>query len=95
MQHLARQDTQLFCHAIDEARLEVDSIIQNRVRDTERMDHLLDHMLGFCCDPKMLVEFKRLCRYYYSIDPQATAGHIHAYREMWDTPEDENEGEGV
>ena len=55
-------------------------------RDTQRIGHQLDHMLGFCCDPHMLLAFKRLCRYYYGVDPLATAGYVHAYREMWDTP---------
>ena len=51
-------------------------------------------MLGFCCDPDMLIVFKRLCRYYFTIEPQATAEYIQAYREMWDTP-DESEALGA
>ena len=31
--------------------------------------------------------FKKLCRYYWDIDPIATAGHINAYRDMWDSDE--------
>lgn len=92
MSNIAGQVTAIFSRAIDEARLEVDAIIQGRVRDTLRIEHLLDHMLGFCCDLEMLVEFKRLCRYFYDLDPQATVSYVHAYREMWDTPEDEDEG---
>lgn len=28
--------------------------------------------------------FKALCRHYWTLDPQATAGYVNAYREMWD-----------
>jgi hypothetical protein len=48
-------------------------------------------MLGFCCDPDMLLAFKRLCRYYFTIDPVAAAGHIEAYRQMWDMPDEASE----
>ena len=85
---LAGQITALFHQAIQAASEEVDDFIQSGVRDTRRIEHQLDHMLGFCCDPDMLLVFKRLCRYYYGIDPVATADYVNAYREMWDTPDE-------
>lgn len=95
-QLMGQQLTTLFRQAIHAANVEVNDLIQRGERNTDRIDHQLDHMLGFCCDPDMLLVFKRLCRYYDGIDPVATAEHIHAYREMWDTPDDaENEGEIV
>lgn len=30
------------------------------------------------------VNNKRLCRYYFDIDPEVTVSYVHAYREMWD-----------
>ena len=33
--------------------------------------------------------FKRLCRYYYTLDPAATADYVHSYRGMWDSEGDE------
>lgn len=95
MRQLARQVNQLFHRAVVLANREVDAIIRSGERDTERIDHQLDHMLGFCCDPDMLLVFKRLCRYYYGIDPAATAGYVHAYREMWDRPDEVAAGGGV
>lgn len=92
LHQLAGQMVALFREAVPLANAEVDAIIQSGERNTHRIDHQLDHMLGFCCDPDMLLTFKRLCRYYYGINPVATAGFIHAYREMWDTP-DESENE--
>jgi len=93
---IGQQLTALFHQAIHAANVEVDDLIQRGERDTNCIDHQLDHMLGFCCDPDMLLVFKRLCRYYVDIDPVATAEHINAYREMWDTPDEaENEGGAV
>jgi hypothetical protein len=87
LHQLAGQMVALFRQTVPLANAEVDAIIQSGERDTDRIEHQLDHMLGFCCDPDMLLVFKRLCRYYFYIDPVATAGYVHAYREMWDTPD--------
>ena len=94
-QSVSLQLTALFRQAIQLANAEVDAIIQNGERSAARIDHQLDHMLGFCCDPDMLLAFKRLCRYYFTIDPVATAGHINAYREIWDRPDETLGGDGV
>lgn len=95
LRDLGRSITGVFRDAIQIANAEVDDIIRCGVQDGQRIDHQLDFMLGFCCAPEMLDVFKRLCRYYYTIDPAATAEYIHAYRKLWDTPEDEDEGAGV
>ncbi|MDZ4316311.1 MAG: hypothetical protein U0989_16285 [Azonexus sp.] len=87
LRDLGESITGAFCEAIQITNAEVDDIIRCGVQDSQRIDHQLDFMLGFCCDPEMLNVFKRLCRYYYTINPQATVEYIHAYREMWDTPE--------
>lgn len=95
LQSLGLQLTTLFRQAVPLANREVDAIIQRGERDSTRIDHQLDHMLSFCCDPDMLLVFKRLCRYYFTIDPVATAEHIHAYRVMWDSPNEVVAGGGV
>jgi hypothetical protein len=77
LQALTRQAQQVM-------QADTDDIIRSGDRDTARIEHLLDLMLGFCFDPAVLVQFKSLCRYYFALDPVATAGHVHAYREMWD-----------
>ena len=96
LDQLAGQMVALFRQAVPLANVEVDSIIQSSEQDTQRIEHQLDHMLGLCCDPDMLVVvFKRLCRYYYGIDPVAAAGYVDAYREMWDGPDEVVLGGGV
>lgn len=92
LHQLAGQMVTLFRQAAAHANAEVDDIIQTRDRDTQRIEHQLDHMLSFCCDPDMLLAFKRLCRYYYAIDPVATVGYVHAYREMWDSADEAEAG---
>jgi hypothetical protein len=75
LHRLAGQMVALFRQAVPLVNAEVDAIIQSGERDSQRIEHQLDHMLGLCCDPDMLVVFKRLCRYYFDIDPVATTGY--------------------
>lgn len=92
---LAPQIAALFRQAIQAANVAVDDIIQSGEQDTAYIDQQLDHMLGFCCDANMLLAFKRLCRYYFTIDPAATGEHINGYRAMWDMPDEIALGGGV
>ena len=77
MQGLARQ-------AEIQYSIEVEDIIESKDRDPNRIQHLLDYILGFCFDDRMLVLYKKLCRYYFFIDPEGTVFYINSYREMWD-----------
>lgn len=69
---------------------EVEAIIRARSGDADRIEHVLDRLVSFCGDPDALVLFKRLCRYYWDLDPEATARHVLAYRD-WFEPEDEGD----
>ncbi|MGB7566532.1 MAG: hypothetical protein WBM07_01620 [Chitinivibrionales bacterium] len=62
----------------------VEDVIRKKSRDTQEIEHLLDGILDFCFDATMLTLFKKLCRYYYFIDPEAAAAQVYAFREMWD-----------
>ena len=68
----------------------VRDILQNRSRDTRLIEHTLDHLLDHACIPQGLACFRSLCRYYWQINPQATASYVYAYREMWDAEADED-----
>ena len=70
----------------------VREILRSGSRDSRLIEHTLDHLLDHACIPQGLALFKSLCRYYWEINPQATASHINAYREMWDS-DDTNETE--
>ncbi|MBU4140033.1 MAG: hypothetical protein KJ729_08935 [Euryarchaeota archaeon] len=84
-QQLARQAEQLYS-------VEVDSIMRDKCRDPQRIERLLDGILDFCFDDEMLRLFKKLCRYYFKIDQEATVSYVHTYREMWDEDEDYKNG---
>lgn len=69
----------------------VDAVIRERSLDAPRIERLLDGMLDFCGHAEMLQLYKKLCRYYFEINPVATAEHIHFYRAMWE--DDDGEGD--
>ena len=66
---------------------EVSWIIQSRCSDPHRIEGLLDSMLSFCFDERVLLQFKKLCRHYYRIDPITTTEYVRFYRRMWEEPE--------
>lgn len=66
---------------------EVENILLTGSRDVRRIHRALDGMLDFCFNPAMLALYKKLCRYYYDIDPVETAAYVYAYRDMWDSGE--------
>ncbi|MBL0168452.1 MAG: hypothetical protein IPP85_15620 [Propionivibrio sp.] len=80
LRDLERQAAQIYLPVIDD-------ILRTRCRDTRHIEHTLDGLLGFCGHEPVLQLFKTLCRYYWEIDPEATADYINAYREYWDSDE--------
>ncbi len=67
---------------------EAENIIISESKDIDRIEHTLDALSEVAFNKEVLKVFKRLCRYYYCIDPLATAKHINFYREMWDNEEE-------
>jgi hypothetical protein len=63
---------------------EVADVLRTQCRDPQRIEHLLDGMLDFGFDAAIVRLYKKLCRYYFEIDPRATASYVYAYRDMWD-----------
>lgn len=82
---LAEESQQLASQAVAIYSPIVENIINCKSKDTKQIELILTYMLDFCFDDKMLVLFKKLCRYYYFIDPEATSFYINYYREMWDS----------
>ena len=62
----------------------VDQILIQKSTDRSLIESTLDGLLGFAGTEDGLALYKRLCRSYRDLDPQATASYIGAYREMWD-----------
>ena len=67
---------------------EAEKIINTKSKDINNIEHTLDALCEAAFDDEVLIVFKKLCRYYYDIDPQATAQQIQFYREMWDNEDD-------
>lgn len=70
MQELAR-------NAVRHYSAEVEAILRTQNRDAHLAERCLDGMLNFCFDDGMLVLFKKRCRYYNEIDPEATVPYVH------------------
>ena len=63
---------------------ELECILSEKITNELKIETLLEGILNFCFNDKMLALFKQLCRYYWELNPQATAKYINYYREMWD-----------
>lgn len=81
---LARGRQKLARVAAKQYSTEVEAILKAQSRDSRRIERCLDGMLDFCFDDDMLLLYRKLCRYYFAIDPEATVSYVQAYREMWD-----------
>lgn len=84
---IARAGHRLARQAEKRYALEVEDILRTQCREPQRIEHLLDGMLDFGFDAAMVRLYKKLCRYYFGIDPIATASYVYAYRDMWDEEE--------
>ena len=56
----------------------------SRIVPEDELSHLLDYVLDFACDEKILGLYKRVCRRYLYIYPSCIRSYIEAYREMWE-----------
>jgi len=65
----------------------VNDIICSQSKDVKEIEHLLNYMLDFVDNEKILASYRKLCRYYFDINPQATAEYIQSYKEMYDADE--------
>jgi hypothetical protein len=90
---LAKARNQLARQAEQQYTFEVEALLKAQSRDPQRIEHLLDGILDFCFDSAILSLYKKLCRYYFKINPEVTASYVYAYRDMWDEGE-ADKGEG-
>ena len=63
---------------------QVEIILREDGRDVRHIEQVLDGLLDVCGYEPAVAQFRRLCRHYWEIDPEATARYVNAYREMWD-----------
>jgi len=84
---LARELQGLQAVAVAQYTPVVETLIATGSRDARQIERTLDGLLDFCGHEPALHLYRRLCRHYFDIDPVATASHINAYRELWDSDE--------
>ena len=58
--------------------------ICSRHATLKEVERLLDYMLGFAGDDRMLLLFKRVCRAYWESYPENIAWYIMEYRKLYD-----------
>jgi hypothetical protein len=86
---LARRVAELQQEAAQQYRPVVDEILRTGSRDAMYIERTLDGLLDFCGFEPVLAMYTQLCRHYWAIDPAATADYIEAYRERWDSDEED------
>lgn len=62
----------------------VEEIVRDRSRDVALIERTLDGLLDFGFDAEALLLYKRLCRYYFFIDPGASGDYVRFYLELWE-----------
>lgn len=62
----------------------VSGIIASGTKDPVEIERALAGLLDHCGNPAVSRFFKKLCRYYYALDPVATSLYILFYFERWD-----------
>ena len=80
---IAEQIVQLHQKAYDVYLPLVEDVCSRTVSEDE-LSHLLDYLLDFACDEKILGLYKKVCRRYLYEYPDCIKFYIEAYREMWE-----------
>jgi hypothetical protein len=62
----------------------VHNIIRERCRDAQHIQRTLDSIFDCAGLPEGLLLYKKLCRYYYDIDPETTARYVYYYRDWYE-----------
>lgn len=76
MKALNNEAVAVYAHLVDD--------ICSRHATLKEVEHLLDYMLGFAGDDRMLLLFKRVCRAYWESYPENIAWYIMEYRKLYD-----------
>ncbi|MBV1881265.1 MAG: hypothetical protein KUG82_06505 [Pseudomonadales bacterium] len=82
---LAEQIQQIATESTNLLTPEVEKLITVGSTDPREIERLLDLLLDVAFMPEGLVQFKKLCRYYWELNPVGTGEYIYACRDMWDS----------
>ena len=59
----------------------VEALCDNKDASENEVERMLDYLLEFCGNEKVLDLYKRVCRSFYKKYPECIAGYIMLYRE--------------
>lgn len=62
----------------------VEDIISRNSKDVKEIETLLDILLDSCFNDEVLVLYKKLCRYYFYIDSEASKDYVRYYFEIYE-----------
>ena len=79
----AKQVIQIIQNAYEVYCPLVKDVCSRTVSEVE-LSHLLDYLLDFACDEKILGLYKEVCRRYLYTYPSCIKFYIEAYRGMWE-----------
>ena len=79
---MVEQIAQLY-QKVYEAYLPLVEDVCSRTVSEDELSYLLDYLLDFACDEKILGLYKKVCRRYLYVYPDCIKFYIEAYREMW------------
>jgi len=91
IKELAKKVDELAVLANRQFTIELNTIVEGRIKDQKTIENLLDRMLDFAFNDDVLLLYKKLCRYYLPINPEATVSYIDAYRDLWDNDTEQKE----
>jgi hypothetical protein len=86
---MAKAAEKITLQAISLYTVEVENIIESKIKNHQTIERCLDGMLDFCNNEKMLLQYKKLCRYYLPINESAVVEYVNIYRELWDSEENQ------
>jgi len=85
MQSICEGISSLSKLAVEQYTPLVDEIISQKITDEHHIESTLDRLLDVCFDNKILFLYRKLCKYYYDINSQATIEYIDYYKKMYDS----------
>lgn len=74
---LAKDNLELFSEIVED-------IISSNCKDENYIETSLDKLLDMCFDENILILYKKLCRYYFDINPQGTKDYVMYYYERYE-----------
>ena len=85
IQSISEELSNLARLAIEQYAPLVEEIIVQKIRDEHHIESTLDRLLDVCFDDRILFLYRKLCKYYYNINLQATIDYINYYKEIYDS----------